>query len=585
MTEMPNAPVRQKLLLTVLGTNPQPTQYTLGNRKAESQLAPVALLDLLPEEARPDRVLALCTPEAKKDSWPLLEREMNGRYQVESIEVPGGDRQEDIHAFLAAVTVAIPEKADLIVDVTHGFRHFSFLTYIAVLYLAALRGVRVRGAYYGMLNRDGPSPFLDLRPLLELPRWVHALEVLRETGSALPMAENLRDGGSNGAANDIAERLSRLSEAHLSGLPLELGYEARELRCKYLKALKRLLRQHNLPLAEKLTEHLDEILQPMVLDGPASGKGWKKKIKLSENELARQVRVIDDLLRRRNFATAVGLMNEWTVSWVVHMRRGNGTKHWLDYGTERKAAASLLGAMAKICKDKELRCKLTVGQHCLGDFWRLLTELRNGFAHHGMRPQVLLGNKDLKAKFTKVENYWRNTLRILPTIDLSLDGSSNSRLLVSPIGLRPGVLFSAIHACRAEIGSDPNLVLVICSIEARGKIKEAIEHAEYSGPVEPLMLNDAFGGSKEIKQMTQDSRRRFIGATEVLVNVTGGTTLMGLAAEEMASQARSLACPVRRFGLIDRRPPREQENDPYQAGEPFWLDPKDSEEDGKADRN
>ena len=47
---------------------------------------------------------------------------------------------------------------------------------------------------------------------------------------------------------------------------------------------------------------------------------------------------------------------------------------------------------------------------------------------------------------------------------------------------------------------------------------------------------------------------------------------MGLVAEALAAAARKLACPVRRFGLIDRRPPEQQDTDPYQAGETFWLD-------------
>ena len=86
-------------------------------------------------------------------------------------------------------------------------------------------------------------------------------------------------------------------------------------------------------------------------------------------------------------------------------------------------------------------------------------------------------------------------------------------------------------------------------------------------------LEDAFGGGPaEIKRLAKDARGHFIGATEVFVNVTGGTTLMGLAAEELAATARSLACPVRRFGLIDRRAPERQDADPYCAGEPFWLD-------------
>ena len=135
----------------------------------------------------------------------------------------GADTQSGINDFVAAIASSVPPNADLTVDVTHGFRHFSFLAYVGVLYLAALRGVSVRGAYYGMLNSDASSPFLDLRPLLELPRWVHALQVLHDTGSALPIAQAL-GGEQNGPwSRKVTQDLRLLSEAYLSGLPLELG--------------------------------------------------------------------------------------------------------------------------------------------------------------------------------------------------------------------------------------------------------------------------------------------------------------------------------------------------------------------------
>ena len=61
--------------------------------------------------------------------------------------------------------------------------------------------------------------------------------------------------------------------------------------------------------------------------------------------------------------------------------------------------------------------------------------------------------------------------------------------------------------------------------------------------------------------------------------MTGGTTLVGLAAEAFAAEARSLACPTRRFGPIDRRPPGEQDAGLWQeGGEAFRLD--DPAEDG-----
>ena len=116
------------------------------------------------------------------------------------------------------------------------------------------------------------------------------------------------------------------------------------------------------------------------------------------------------------------------------------------------------------------------------------------------------------------------------------------------------------------------MCLVICSRETEGMIHTASQRAGYAGEVKPLILEDPYGGRAEIERLVEFARRSFVGAGEVFVNVTGGTTLMGLAAEALAGAARKLACPVRRFGLIDRRPPEQQDANPYQTGEPFWLD-------------
>ena len=566
-----------RLMLTVLGMGAGKARYTLNGKEVEADLAPVALVELLPEEELPDRVLALCTPEAKNETWPKLEKLLQGRLCVEPVDIPAGDDEDGIAKFLEAVTRAVPRDVDLTVDVTHGFRHLSFLTYVSVLYLAALRGVRVRGAYYGLLNRDAPSPFLDLRPLLELPRWVHALEVLGETGSALPMAELLgADSQAAPLARDISRDLRRLSEAYLSGLPLELGLQARKMG-EHNKPLGRLLKNERLPLERELRDQLAEIIKPFELEAPVSGQGWKKDIALSECELLRQTCIIDDLLGHGHTATALGLMDEWTVSWVIWRRRPDA--EWLNYPKVRKRAASLLGAIAALRKAPELRADLTEEQRSLGDFWNELTELRNGYNHYGMRRQDL-NDENINGKVDKIRKYWDTTLKSLPGFSLSIGDSPGGLVLVSPIGLRPGVLFSAVMACQAgENLEEPTTCLIICSKKSEDKIDGALKQAGYGGRFEPLLLEDAFGGgSEEIERLVKDARKHLIGADEVVVNVTGGTTLMGLAAEAIASKARHFARPTRRFGLIDRRPTDQQDADPYQAGEPFWLDgPEDDD--------
>lgn len=572
----PRSSKTRHLLLTVLGTNPQQATYTLNGEQNGTRLAPVALFNLLPDSERPDRVVALCTPEANRESWPLLEQALHGKCNVESVNVTATDSPVGVDDYLRQIVAALSgtddETLSLSVDVTHGFRHWSFLTYVGVLYLAALGSVRLRGAYYALLRRDAPSPFLDLRPLLELPRWTHALEVLRDTGSTLPLAETIRLGPDNQAARDMSRDLSRIAEGYLSGIPIELGRQARlfrELRSKQFE--RRLARDHRLPLADEVAGRLDGLLKPLAMDSPASGDGWKKRLPLSQSELERQARFIDGLLRHGNTAAALGLMSEWTVSWAA--RRLGLQSEWLDYRRVRRKAANRLGTIAAAGGDPDLRDVLTAEQRALGGFWRNLGDLRNAYHHHGMRPQVVVGDQQVETEMDSVRDFWGKTLRSCPDISLSLGESRGGAVLVSPIGKRPGVLFSALRVCQADLeGRQPGSCLVICSEETEGVITEAAQHARYSGHIEPLRLDDPYGGLTEIKPLVKKLRRHFVGAENVLVNVTGGTTLMGLAAEAVAVAARRLACPVRRFGLIDRRPPEAQDADPYRAGEPLWLD-------------
>ena len=49
---------------------------------------------------------------------------------------------------------------------------------------------------------------------------------------------------------------------------------------------------------------------------------------------------------------------------------------------------------------------------------------------------------------------------------------------------------------------------------------------------------------------------------------------MGLIVQRLAEEAQKLDRPVRRFALIDRRPPAQQDNEPFVQGDCHWLDTK-----------
>lgn len=571
-------------LITLLGTNTQEASYTLGESEPRSaRLAPLALMELLPEDQRPDEVLAFCTKKAREVSLGHLEEGLRRCCPVSPIDIADGIRQEDIYSFLNKLTDALPrdEEIELTVDITHGFRHFSFLTYIGVLYLTALRGIKLRGAYYGLLQREGPSPFLDLKPLLEFPGWVHALRTLEETGSARPLAEMLGRGLENSQTlHRIKKHLSELTQSYLAGLPLEIGKAIAEVENKKTQIEEKLSSDHHLPLADELLDNLMTLLQPLTLEMENLGEGWKGRAELDKQELRRQAGLIDELIERDNYPAAFGLLREWVVSWVIWRKYRAG--QWLDKN-ERSQATRLLGAMSALLKDEELVWHLSDEQRALAVFWNEIGELRNGYAHHGMRSEVQVGGKKIPKTRRRVVTYWQETLSKLPDISLDYGGAAGGDLLVCPLGNASGVLFSALKAVAAETGQFPTTCLVICSKQSQAAIQEAVEAAGYTNQIIPLVMTNPYGGSDEIKPLIEQAREHLFKAERVFVNITGGTTVMGLAAEKLAEEAKGLARPVRRFGLIDRRNKQEQIEDPFQQGETFWLGEDQDNDAKKAD--
>lgn len=568
----------KRVLLTILGINPKAAQYQLADKHQTATLAPAALFELLPRDERPDVVIALCTEEADVETLPQLKAALSGRVEILSVCIPPGDDAQAMEGFLSAMVAACDPypKSAVIIDVTHGPRHLSFLAYTGALYLATLGRVTVDSIYYARfaVSPETLSPFIDLRPLLELPRWIHALETLRETGSAKVIAGLLRghpDAGEEG--KNVAEIMVRLSDAHGAGLPIDLGREVDRFFTEQETAFRKMLgSNHRLPLAREVGDQLHCLLGVYELEGTAPSQWRKKMLVLDENELKRQAHLITDLLNKGNLSAAVGLMNEWTVSWVLWSR--GETADWLDFHQHRRKAAGLLGSLGAVGQDSGLRATLSERQQRLGRYWFLLCELRNALHHHGMRKGDLLDQK-FHQNLEAVRSYWNDELQGLPTISLDWGSQRYRHLLVSPIGERPGVLYSAVKRASAE-GPPPDFCLVICSPRTEAAIPDALSRAGFRGGHCLLRLEDPHAGIGEIGKLTKDSRQYLAGADEVSVNITGGTTLMGVVAEKLAQEARQLARPVHRFALIDRRSQEDQKQDPFVEGEILMLDQEGS---------
>lgn len=566
------------VLLTVLGRNPQLARYSLGDREVEAPLSSLALLKLLPPGEQPQEVLALCTPEAKFESWPVLVEGLRDLPTTllppRDLNIPAVDSPQDIPIFLETFVDAIVRRGPtlLTLDVTHGLRHLVLLAYVGTLYLASLTDVTIRGAYYGLLRPGGVSPFLDLLPLLDLPRWIHALEVMRQSGNAMVLAEVIASPlrKSPSRADKLPKDLKKYSEAYATGLPLELGYAATLIEREHIHRIAKLLRsQTSVPLWPQILRKLRDTTAQFALPIPSGSvkESWKSKLVLSEEELRRQGRYIDALFSHRHTATAVGTLREWVISWAILQQ--HRSDEWLDYPRVRKPVERKLHQLADMAEDPYL----SPDQRELGRFWQSLCLVRNAYHHHGMRREVVFSTEgQLRSALENIRHFWNTRLRTCPNIPIDVEQPARLFALLSPLGLRPGALYSAIHCVRQRRGADPARCFVVCSPTTRPAALEAARQAGYGGELVVLPLGDPYSGVGELENLRTRFTPQLANLGDLFVNLTGGTTLMGLAVQHLARVAQQKGVRVISFGLVDRRPTDLQDSDPYQMGDVLWLD-------------
>jgi len=576
----------QHILLTALGTGQRrSTVYGLHGSTVEEPLAPLALLRLLPQEARPNRVLALCTKVAKATTWPTLAdgvRTILG-IEAEPLDIPDGRTEDEIRQIVEIAAAAFPEGVKLTLDLTHGYRNIPFITYALALYLKSLRGIEIRGAYYGMVegfDRDSkePRPIVDLRSLLELPEWFHAVRVFRETGSTGPLAGLMRglrsESPQNIEVDAIVTSLEKMSFTYEAGLPVELAYAAEQVASSFAKGLPTTATTQ-IPLADQVSQLLIDscqIFQTKAVDHEVlpnkKEAEWKSDIAADDDELHRQANLIDLYLSRSQLPLALGMLREWVVSLLL-ARTGRGAK-WLDasWNGTRSTAERRLGALAALQRDKTGRTAsgitLTEEQKLWAIFWNQLADLRNELHHHGMKKMPVRYNPP---ELQKVKEFWSK----LRDLQLAVPefGGGHGRLLITALGTTPGVLFSAL--CNAD---DVARCIIVCSEQSQPSVSEAAKQAGFQGDCKALVISDPHGGYTEDEQQRfrAEASRWLLESDDIFVNLTGGTTLMGMAVQHLMDRGRDLNRPCFRFVLIDRRPPEQQRSEPYIKGEIRRLD-------------
>ena len=153
-----------------------------------------------------DRVVILLTPKARAKHWekafwlpdrgepiarPTLRVELEGivpsdRLFEQSISENVAEPAEQ-WSWFQAILDHVGKDDDLYIDMTHGFRVVPIVLSAALNYLQAIKGVRLRAAYYAA--DDAPDrPVVDFKDFYTLGQWADAVNRLVENADAGKLA-------------------------------------------------------------------------------------------------------------------------------------------------------------------------------------------------------------------------------------------------------------------------------------------------------------------------------------------------------------------------------------------------------------
>lgn len=548
-----------RYFLTALGIGSyEETTYRLGDARWTSRFAPTATARLT--RIGDGRALILATPPVRDSaafarmSTELTESGLVAQ-AVDTAETRDSSALLDLINRLAE---RIPQGSELTLDVTYGLRHLPFVYQAVVLFLTGLKQARVKGIYYGARElriSGGDVPLIDLTPTLGLIEWFGALRALREYGDAREMARLFsgevaglfKAKAGDAALGRVRDGAVALGRNLAAGLPLEAGLAAGRLRRAVAGAGRD-------AIGLSAMRRIADTIAPIALK-PGTDK---EEIGLDQNELARELRLARWYTDRLDLGKALAVLREWLVNAAI-LALGKQSR-WLERDC-RQAAEGLLHA----AHERKLAGLASPQEAAFGTLWNSVADQRNAIAHAGMRPvEVKPSQQQVEAAIAGCERLLLDELpanlgRITP----------RGPLLITALGLSPGVLYSVVLAF------DPEAAVIITSADARGRIFEALGLA--GRPDLHAMVRevaDPHRGFDEGARLIDAEIVTALGsAAQVVVNLTGGTTVMQWLVESMAERAARLGTAVRRIALVDRRSPEEQRTRPYVRGEVVELEP------------
>lgn len=565
-------------LVCAIGTGSyEATTYHFNNLEKTTKFAPIAVGCCATKPNEDLELVALLTDLAERDHWEQLEAEATKEgWPCTKVRIPAGRSEEELWEIFDAFGSRLEEGDDLVLDLTHGFRHVPALLLSATQYYTVRKGLNLFGIFYGAYDKSKEdTPIFDLTPLYDLSEWTYGVRLLRDYRFSAPLGQML-DKVQRRSHSDpryspsrftklqkVGRPLKHLESPLVSGIPLEAGFEAHKALENAQAAEGEIGR---IPPMKEPWQELKEQLEGFSIRNP----GGKGNVHLTLEELHRQGKLIEGYLESGNLWAAANLLREWTISAVIF--HSGDTGDWLDYGKGRKPVESKLSALSNWTKDekKPLGEALTEEQKELVGLWHSISTQRNALAHAGMKADM---TKFEPKAFRQLFEELRTKLEDKAFWSAEVAYKTEDVWLISPLGTKPGALFTAIKKAK------PDRLLLVTSKQGEKLVPEVLREAGRAGlEHHHALLDDPFNGFSEARGLVGNLRREhglaWIRAKDIVVNLTGGTTCLGWTVGQLENSLKRMSLKSRTVVCIDRREAEEQRRNPYKEGEMQDIEPE-----------
>lgn len=186
--------------LVLAGTAGSMWDVLLQHQDADDDIV-LQLMDAVEQQSVTQALLTSCEPH--------LSRQLG--LPVTCLLIPYAREESEQVAILQTLAETLKEREQVVIDVTHGFRHLPMLALVAARYLAHVRQVQVRELYYGALDMTvpgGETPVLRLGSLLRMLDWVESLATYEKDGDYGVFAALLEADGMSGKQASVLKQAS-----------------------------------------------------------------------------------------------------------------------------------------------------------------------------------------------------------------------------------------------------------------------------------------------------------------------------------------------------------------------------------------